>query len=168
MFAPDTGKLLLGARRALAETVLPSLTDPDAVRQLKAALHLLGRLSRTWDLPHGLIAADNADMIVVIAAIRARLGEPGEEANERLSPDLLSDAAINDPGLRELAVRNVALRTEVERLEQEVRSRASHDLKQDCLADLSGLFERMTRRASILAGDSMPVPESSDERGPNP
>lgn len=108
MQRPSPGELLRGLRISLAEQVLPALPKGVPHQQMKAALHLLGRLERSWDLVAGHLAADNADIAAVLAQVLP--------ADEPVSLDQrLADATMpapdgyNDADLREAARRNLAL-----------------------------------------------------------
>ncbi|MEA2136636.1 MAG: hypothetical protein QOC68_4546, partial [Solirubrobacteraceae bacterium] len=62
MLRPTTGELLRAVHVELAAQVLPALPDGAPRRQLKAALHLLRRLERSWDRQAPYLEADNADL----------------------------------------------------------------------------------------------------------
>jgi hypothetical protein len=164
MLQPDVGQLLQGLRVTLRDTVLPAVGEPAAQRQLKAALHLLGRLGRCWDLPHILVRADNVDIDAVIAAIEARmiaanLADDEDASASRLPcPDVaLPASGVNVPQLAEDMARNLALCRAVEALEHRVRAVLPQgDVKARCLDDLHALFARMAARESILVGDVEP------------
>lgn len=105
MQQPSPGDLLKGLRHSLAETVLPALPRGVAQQQLKAALHLLGRLERSWDLAAPHLAADNADIAAVLAQML-----PADVLEARLAaspPEQVS--GYNDPELAAAATRNLAL-----------------------------------------------------------
>lgn len=105
MQRPSPGTLLHGLRQSLTETVLPVLPKGVAQQQLRAALHLIGRLERSWDLAAAHLAADNAD----IAAVLSRVIGP-EALAARLAatpPDPIE--GYNDPALCAAARRNLAL-----------------------------------------------------------
>lgn len=107
MQRPSTGELLGGLRRVLDTEVLATLLDGAGRRQLKAALHLIGRLERTWDLAGAHLAADNADIEATLAAFLPEedgLAERLERAGAGPEP-----GGYNDPALRSLAARNLAL-----------------------------------------------------------
>jgi hypothetical protein len=127
MLRPNTGELLAGLRASLTEGVLPLLPKGDAHSQLKAALHLLGRLARSWDLAHSHIAEDNADMELVLGA-RADVPLPVEEP-----------AGYNDPALRRAAARNLQLQTVL----------AGHQIT----PEIEALYRRMSVRDSRAIGD---------------
>lgn len=157
MLPPNVGQLLRGTRQALADSVSPKLDDPGAQRQLKAALHLLGRLSRCWDLPHSLLQSDNEDIETVIAAIRARMTAAGQPLAEEAAIAFAPRVGINDRELARLTDRNLKLCAEIEALERQIRDKLPRSLATGCLGDLHALFERMTMRESILVGDIPPA-----------
>jgi hypothetical protein len=66
---PNPGELLDGICRSLRTSVLGALPPGDAQRQLRAALHALGRLQRSWDLLPACLQADNDDMRATLQAI---------------------------------------------------------------------------------------------------
>ncbi len=79
MLRPTVGDLLKGINASLRQSVLPSLSQGAAQRQLKAALHTLGRLERSWDLLPAYLAEDNADMRQCLEAIQQALRASGIE-----------------------------------------------------------------------------------------
>jgi hypothetical protein len=95
MLKPTVGELLSGIVASLRETVLPSVTNGAAKRQLKAALHALGRLEKSWDQWPACIAADNADML---------------ETLERSLGDLVDSSATVLPALTALELRVKAIK----------------------------------------------------------
>lgn len=62
MLEPKPADLLEGVIDALRESVLPALPPGAAQRQLRAALHALGRLQRSWDRIPDYRNADIEDM----------------------------------------------------------------------------------------------------------
>ncbi|WP_068071536.1 hypothetical protein [Novosphingobium lentum] len=128
MQRPSTGDLLAGLRKGLTETVLPALPRGPAQAQLKAALHLLGRLERTWDLAQAHLVADTAD-------IEAVLGDRIPHAADAAPP-----TGYNDPELRALAAHNLALHERLEAVEP--------------TAEIEALFRRMAARDSVFVGDA--------------
>lgn len=132
MQQPSTGALLGGLRAALNDTVLPALPKGPAHAQMKAALHLLGRLERSWDLAHAHLAADNADIEAVLGNGVADL------------PDVEPPPGYNDPALRRAAARNRALHERLAVIE--------------VTPALEALFRRMAARDSVFVGDR-PMPE---------
>lgn len=142
MQRPNPGMLLQGLRESLAATVLPAVTDGAAMRQLKAALHLLGRLERSWDLAQSHLAADNADIEQMLAA------QPSIGSAQKLEARLASVAVeeprgFNDPALRTLAARNLALHTLLLELPDDPA--------------LPALYTRMAARDAVSVGDQPAV-----------
>ncbi len=144
MLLPSTGDLLHGLRQSLKQTVLPEVPDGAASRQLKAALHLLGRLERSWDLAGAHLAQDNADIEAVLGELLPQEGEQSLEA--RLSQvQAEPPGGFNDVALRAAATRNLALHAIVADLP-------------DC-AQLQALRQRMVERDSVYIGDKAPGQE---------
>jgi hypothetical protein len=125
---PNTGELLAGLRVSLTHGVLPALPKGQALSQLKAALHLLGRLEKSWDLSHAHLAADNDDMERVL----------GHLAN--VPPPAVQPTGYNDPALRQAAARNLQLQAIL--------------AGQDSTAEIEALYRRMSARDSRAIGDT--------------
>jgi hypothetical protein len=117
----------MGLRASLSTGVLPSLPRGEAHSQLKAALHLLGRLEKCWDLAHSHIAQDNADMERVLGPL-ADAPPPAEEP-----------AGYNDPALRRAAARNLQLQAVL--------------AGQQASPEIEALYRRMSARDSRAFGD---------------
>ncbi|MEZ5748785.1 MAG: hypothetical protein R3D83_02515 [Caenibius sp.] len=138
MQRPSTGELLAGLRRALTEQVLPALTRGVPQQQLKAALHLIGRLERSWDLAASHLAEDNTDIAAVLGELLPADGPQSLEA--RLARiEVAQPAGYNDPALATAAQRNLALHQLL--------------LEQDDSAQIHALFARMAARDAIYVGD---------------
>lgn len=140
MQRPNTGELLRGLRKSLAEQVLPALPKGVPHQQLKAALHLLGRLERSWDLAASHLAEDNAD---ITAVLLEGLPQDGPESlGQRLAAlDAEPDPeGYNDPCLREEARRNLML--------HRVLLNVPHGTA------VAALHFRMAERDSRLVGDT--------------
>ena len=104
---PSIGDLLAGLRGSLEAQVLPALPDGQARRQLKAGLHLLKRLERSWDMAMPHLMADNADIEQVLEAL-----EPAGKSLLELRIAEVPDEApsgYNHPALRDAALRNLKL-----------------------------------------------------------
>ncbi|GGY90581.1 hypothetical protein ACFSTD_19510 [Novosphingobium colocasiae] len=132
MQRPSTGELLAGLGRALETEVLAALPDGTARRQLKAAVHLISRLERIWDLTPAHLAADNADIEATLAALGYQ-----DPVAATAAP-----RGYNDPALRALAARNLALQE------------ALLDLPDG--AELQALRRRMAARDCAFVGDRVP------------
>jgi hypothetical protein len=127
MLRPSVGELLAGLRASLTNGVLPSFPKGDAQSQLKAAIHLLGRLEKSWDLAHSHIARDNADMERVLGP----LADAPPSADE--------PAGYNDHALRKAAARNLQL--------QDILA------GQESSPEIETLYRRMSARDSRAVGD---------------
>lgn len=76
---PEPTDLLRGARRTLADLVLPALTDPFAIEQLRTVLGLLAHLEAVIDEAYPLEAAEAEDL-------RRFLAEAARSDDAALSP----------------------------------------------------------------------------------
>jgi hypothetical protein len=139
MQRPDPGQQLRGLRHSLTSEVLPALPDGAPHRQLKAALHLIERLERTWDLVGPHLLADNADIETVLRALLPPQGERSLSALTDAASSESLPSGYNDPDLRAAARRNLALH---------------HILldMDDCSA-IRALHGRMVDRDALLVGD---------------
>jgi hypothetical protein len=163
MSQPSPGALLRGLRASLKDAVLPALAEGEAARQMRAALHLLGRLERVWDLYPSHLEADNADIEAVLAAVIMRLDIEGAGralagpiARLRTQPDEIRETqGFNDPALRRQVSRNAVLRDILGEIDAGLGD--LHDLpsatRRQCLDDLFGLYRRMNLRDRVLVGD---------------
>lgn len=127
MLRPSTGELLAGLRASLAKGVLPVLPEGDARSQLKAALHLLGRLEKSWDLSHAHLAEDNADIERVLGSLAD------------VPPPVEQPGGYNDPTLRQAAARNLQLQAILAGRESTL--------------EIEALYRRMSARDSRANGD---------------
>jgi hypothetical protein len=66
---PTPGELLAAVSAGLRHSVLVALPPGEAQRQLKAALHVLDRLQRCWDLLPPYLESDNADLRVTLQEV---------------------------------------------------------------------------------------------------
>lgn len=138
MLRPNPGELLAGLKQSLEEQVLPALPKGVPQQQLKAALHLIGRLRHSWDLTATHLAADNADMEATLSVLLPSTGDGSLEA--RLAASSLPPiAGYNDPALAAAAARNLALQILL--------------AEQDDTPELRALFARMTARDARYVGD---------------
>jgi hypothetical protein len=127
MLRPSPGELLSGLRASLTSEVLPALPKGAAHSQLKAALHLMGRLEKSWDLAHDHIAKDNADMEAVLGPLAD------------IAPPVTEPSGYNDPALRTAAARNLQLQTIL--------------AAQQPTPEIEALYRRMSARDSRSIGD---------------
>lgn len=146
MQRPNPGELLRGLRQSLAHNVLPALPKGVAHQQMKAALHLISRLERSWDLAGQHFARDNADITAVLAALLPETG-PQSLAEQVAASPAEPTAGYNDPALREAARHNVTLHA--------VLATLPHG------PELAALHQRMVARDAVLVGDA-PIQESSE------
>lgn len=127
MLRPSTGELLAGLRASLTNGVLPSIPKGEAQSQMRAALHLLGRLEKIWDLAQRHIAQDNSDIEQVLGLLAD------------VSPASEEPSGYNDPVLRQAAARNLQLQGIL--AEQEVTP------------EIEALYRRMSARGTRYVGD---------------
>lgn len=146
MQRPNPGELLAGLRLALECDVLPALPRGVPQQQLKAALHLVKRLERSWDLMPCHLEEDSADIASALAALLPDAGTGSLEA--RLAQiEVAPPAGFNDPALAEIARRNLALHQIL--------------LEQDDTPELIALYRRMASRDARFVGDTV----ASEEGG---
>jgi hypothetical protein len=160
---PTTGELLRAVHVELAAQVLPALPDGAPRRQLKAALHLLRRLERSWDRQAPYLEADNADLARTLdetlqalpgggyASLRGRLAALGRRPPE--PPP--SDDGVTDPGLRRLIAVNHALQEILADLDAALRTHRGldPDARQRATSALGALHRRLLDRAGTAAGN---------------
>ncbi len=156
MISPSTGALLRFVRAQLEAGVLPHLESEDAARQLRAALHILGRVERSWDLAHAYYAADNADIEAVLDALPSGATRANSSTE---SARLLAEAGMtgfNDPKLAQLAQRNRDLHAALEEAERALIYPGQDAARADARRKLDALYRRMIARQLILVGDAPP------------
>lgn len=164
MLLPSPGDLLRGIRIGLAASVLPVVPKGVAERQLKAAVFILRRLERIWDLLPAHVDADNADVETVLGSVLTELvaaegGEGYGDLQGRLSAlagaELAPPSGFNDPALRARAARNRALHQILETVELRLRRNALLDprIAAECHSALGALYRRMAERDSLSVGD---------------
>lgn len=161
MLSPNPGNLLGNLRRVLKDNVLSALPAGAAQRQLKAALHLLGRLEKSWDLLPFYLQADNQDIEAELTRMARDL--PAADALQgRLLAGLGAEPAdtlpegINCPELARLVNRNQmlqALLIEVQSAQMSLQATPEATKSSEQLAQL---YRRMTARQLTLMGD-LPV-----------
>lgn len=148
MLRPTPGELLAGVRRELREQVLPHVLPGEPLRQLRAALHLLGRIERSWDLLPTYLAADNADLRSCLAELARRIGA---QWSDQPVAGTAAIAGVHDPALSALMADNTHLQAELDRLQQEWRATGRRD-DAEVEALLLSLHTRMAGRAATAAG----------------
>jgi hypothetical protein len=146
MLRPTPGELLLGLRRELHDQVLPALPPGAAARQLRAALHVLRQLARSWDRQPAYLEADNADLERTLAEL-SRLTGIARRRRDICDAPL---PGVGDPELRRLIATNDALQTELDALQHECRSAASPNGPVE--RTLRDLHTRMASRAAAASG----------------
>ncbi|MFA5628421.1 MAG: hypothetical protein WC965_13245 [Thiohalomonadaceae bacterium] len=170
MLQPNPGKLLRSLAASLTDAVLPELEKGNGYRQLKAAIHLLKRLQRTWDLYNDKVHSDNTDFLETCGSVIEIIS--GTDYGQKFS-DLqlqlkevrtgaIDDASvdgINDPELARATRTNLDLQALTCELEQRLAELPGDDpVVAKCCALLSKLYRRLVLRDSVYIGDK-PVVE---------
>jgi hypothetical protein len=163
---PTTGMLLRALRAELSAQVLPELPDGAARRQLKAALHILGRMERSWDRQAPYLEADNADLAQTMGAVLDELADDSEVDSYRqlrgrldrtrsCPPEVLAgDCGVSDHVLRQLMSVNYVLQQLLADLQAALLSdtQCAGPTRQRVDAALARLHRRVVNRASAAAG----------------
>lgn len=141
---PEPTDLLRGARRTLADVVLPALTDPFAIEQLKTVLRVIDHLEAVIDDAYPLEAAEAEDLRVFLAGVAsssdptlATLRETAMNTGETLAPQ----ASL--PSFRELRDANVRRKRVVSEVIRAMRRGSAATSTQ---TDLEGLVRRQLDR----------------------
>lgn len=173
MLKPTAGELLAGISTGLRRSVLTALPPGEAQRQLKAALHVLDRLQRSWDLLPPYLESDNADLRATlqdvlalaaqrrlgalpapIASIAGKLAQAPDDRVEPLPGTSAPVAGINARSLASAAAINDELQSMVVTLAQWLGEPAQ--LEDSVLAAqrgvLNGLYRRMIERELEASG----------------
>jgi hypothetical protein len=146
MVKPTPGDLLSGIHRELRAQVLPALPDGSAARQLRAALHALELVARTWDLQLPYTEADNADLeqtLTELERISRIPRSPGEPPRGPVT-------GVTDPALTAALTRNLRLQAELEAFQRNWRAAGRPEPAVD--RTLLSLHRRMTARAALASG----------------
>jgi hypothetical protein len=146
MLKPTPGELLSGIHRGLKAQVLPELPAGSAARQLRAALHALDLVARTWDLQSSYVEADNADLEQTLTELERISGlhrEPGGRSWEPV-------AGVTDPALAAAMARNLQLQSELDDFQRRWRAGGRPEPTVD--RTLLGLHQRLTARAALASG----------------
>lgn len=154
MIRPTPGELLRGIREGLQESVLPALPPGNAQRQLRAALHALARLERSWDRLPASLAEDLADMQQTIRGVLdAETSRPLptllQELAARLAAPLPAAAAvpgIGDRALAQAAARHLELQEILDQYDAWLRAQADGAVRIQQRGLLSALYRRMLVR----------------------
>jgi hypothetical protein len=99
---PEPKDFVRGARRTLADVVLPALADPFAIEQLKTVLRVLEHLEAVIDDAYPLESVEAEDLDRFLAAVAAS----GDSALSPLAAD--KPAAVAPAPYAELRAANVA------------------------------------------------------------
>jgi hypothetical protein len=145
MVKPTPGELLSGIHRELKAQVLPVLPAGAAARQLRAALHALDLVARTWDLQLPSAEADNADLEQTLTELERISGLPRSSG-----PHCEPPAGVSDPALATALIRNLGLQSELAAFQDRWRAGGRSHPAVDRL--LLGLHQRMTARAALASG----------------
>jgi hypothetical protein len=143
---PTPGELLSGIHRELKAQVLPELPAGSAARQLRAALHTLDLVARTWDLLPGYLEADNSDLEQALAELQRITGLsrlPGDSSWEPVT-------GVQDATLATAMARNLELRSELEAFQHRWRAGGRSEPAVD--RTLFGLHQRISARAALASG----------------
>jgi hypothetical protein len=115
---PTVGELLSGISRELKAQVLPELPAGAAARQLRAALHALDLVARTWDLQSSALEADNADLEQTLTELERISGLRCPPGGESWKPV----AGVADPTLAAAMARNLELQSALDRFQRRWRA----------------------------------------------
>lgn len=159
MLRPTTSDLLRGISASLRQSVLPSLGQGAAQRQLKAALHTLGRLERSWDLLPAYLEADNADMRECLETILGALKASGTTPPTALTSleqtvakvqdgQVASIAGFNDRALAMQGALNLSLQALVVEVDGWLRAppQSANQVVATNIPLLDALYSRMVDR----------------------
>jgi hypothetical protein len=146
MLNPTPGELLAGIHRELKAQVLPQLPAGSAARQLRAALHALDLVARTWDLQLPCAEADNADLEQTLTELERISGLP------RSSPDLSWEpvTGVTDATLATAMERNLGLQSALEVFQRRWCAGGRSEPAVD--RTLLDLHRRITARAALASG----------------
>jgi hypothetical protein len=162
MLEPNPGKLLKAVADSLTSSVAPSVSDPNAARQLKAIVHIVKRLQRSWDLCASIAAKDNEDIEATISRVGEMLeGSIDDDVLNRLvsheeprNEESWPIDGVNDPHLKAIMSRNLLLRHRLETLDGWLLSSPlTPSLANRCRAEIDSLHRRTTRRNASLVGN---------------
>jgi hypothetical protein len=148
MLKPSPGELLSGIGRQLKAQVLPELPAGAAARQLRAALHALDLVARTWDRQPAYIEADNADLEQSLTELERISGLHRESGGQSVAPV----AGVTDPALAAAMARNLELQSALEDFQRRWRGGGRSAPAVDRV--LLGLHQRITARAALASGVS--------------
>jgi predicted nucleotidyltransferase component of viral defense system len=168
MLLPNPGSLIHSLHSSLKDDVLPTLEKGSAQRQLKATLHLLARLEKTWDLYGGHVVEDNKDIEKTLAdmldvLVEAGVGEQFKKLKSQLKKrhHVVEElSGLNDPSLIEASHRNLQLQECLQNFESVlVTAEIEETTREACADKLADLYRRMVARDAVYIGDSPPQVE---------
>ncbi|ABE36206.1 hypothetical protein Bxe_C0283 [Paraburkholderia xenovorans LB400] len=143
----------------LRQSVLPAVTGGAAQRQLKATLHALGRLQRSWDRWPAYLAEDNADVRRTLESVlpdlqaaapasAASLAAIARQLETQAPGPAVQVRGVNDPALAAACVLNEALHAVLASLEEWLRTpdQGAPAAREHALQILGELYGRMAER----------------------
>ena len=157
MLRPTAGELVRNIADGLRRSVLPALPPGAAQRQLKAALHALGRIEQSWDRLPPYLTSDNADIRESLDAVLREL-EKSSIAVPRQFVSLRQDLAgslndhdtsipgITDGALGQAAALNLELQSVLVELDAWLRSQTASAACVEQSRALEHLYSRMVDR----------------------
>ncbi|MET3080013.1 hypothetical protein [Gordonia polyisoprenivorans] len=113
---------------------------------MRAALHVLEQVARSWDRQHGYIVSDNADLDETLTTLSQLLGR----TRDRSPHDAQMTARAASTDFDEAVEVNIALQTELEKIQREIRHTSTRDAR--ARATLMALHTRMVHRAEYALG----------------
>jgi len=141
---PEPTDLLRGARRTLADVVLPALTDPFAIEQLKTVLRVIDHLEAVIDDAYPLEAAEAEDLREFLAKV-AHSSDPTLSTVRGSAMSAATTVASQGslPSFRELRDANVRCKRLVSEVIRAMRRGSAASSTQ---TDLEGLVRRQLER----------------------
>ena len=167
MLKPTLGELVGNISRSLREDVLGEVPQGAAQRQLKAALHALDRVERSWGQLGQMLIEDNRDITATLRDIVAALETEGTRAPEPVLsalndiPDEGSGNSQSDDFFASLMNVNEHLQALLLVVDPWLRDLARQRPETgQYLDDLSHLYRRMVaRELTATAGDEFTAEE---------
>lgn len=163
MLLPNPGALLATLRTTLETQVMPAVENDGAKRQLKAGLHLLKRLEKSWDLYALHVLEDNQDMQETLNVLLAEIaGEGCEQAFADIASRLRHGEnhcadhhpGINSPALMGALEQNLHLQQLVEKFQLLWGSNTlPAPIVERGEKALQALYGRMVERDALAMGD---------------
>lgn len=148
MLRPTPGELLAGVHREITAAVLPHVPAGEPTRQLRAALHVLAQLERTWDLQPAYLRADIADLRASLAELSTRAGVESGPAE----PPSPAAPGVQDPELAKLLGEHTRLTAELAAFQRAWSAVPPAQREAELDTMLFELHVRMAERARAAAG----------------